>query len=706
MADMEAYLINDSWKREMLNSTYRVLEKMTPAAHNQAELIVDVETTGLEPWNGDTLRCTGVRPRGSVTSILTGVDGGKADLRKLLMDESKTLVMHNGQFDCMWGLEKREVPACRVIDTLYLHYLLDERYPSRGLKHLARLYTPFEPIDLPKGGVGNTTEELFPYCADDVGLTDLVREGVEEELDALGVEWHKNMELYGRVIPILAGMTKTGIRVDRGVLEEAREHEQAKVEEATQHLEAVWNANKPLRFEDNCPTCDGLGYVHVSRTSEETKKSSEDLDSRTKLEECSTCSGEGWCWLYEEWDISLLDRTAALSDFIYQHLGYPIPDMKGARRQDGRGSTAREVLDASLEIHGDPTGFVSAVYAYRDVNENLRKYVLDVERRLGLDNHVRPHFNIVTRADLPGKTKKSGARTGRMSVSKPGLHSTPGGHPMRRAFVGDTALVQIDRAQAELTDLASISRDPNLMGLINRKVDQHQRMADLATEAGYNMGRDEAKTVNFGILYGIGPKGLEQRTRFDRQAGSRFIDMWFGEYPRVKALQREVHYLALKRGFVETLSGRRRNFPLGLSGRSQDGGRAERQAFNFIIQALANDLNMLFLVGWCNQGLHELAFPIFLIHDAVLFSTADVKQTMIEFQKGYRTWFADMTEDFLGEQLDVVMRADAKFGPNWGEMKEKDDEGRKLFYFSTDPEEGYIDYATIRDFSASQTQNL
>jgi DNA polymerase I-like protein with 3'-5' exonuclease and polymerase domains len=504
------------------------------------------------------------------------------------------------------------------------------------------------------------------------------------------------MALYGRVIPILAGMKRTGIPVDRDVLEEARQHEQDQVDEAAKHLEAVWNAHKPLRFQDECPGCQGTGFQDYA-------------DGMAEPTTCYCCSGEGWCWLYEEWDISLLDRTHDLSDFIYNDLGYPVPDMKGARRKDGRGSTAREVLDACIALNGDPTGFVKALYAHRDVRENLRKYVLDVEKRLGLDGRVRPHFNIITRADLPGKDKKSGARTGRMSVSKPGLHSTPGGHPMRRAFIplpGDVALVQIDRAQAELTDLAQISGDPNLTRLINQKGDQHQRMADLATEKGYTMGRDEAKTVNFGILYGIGPKGLEQRTRFDRQAGSRFIDLWFEEYSRVKALQREVHYLALRRGFVETLTGRRRNFPLGLSGRTQDGGRCERQAFNFIIQALANDLNMLFLVGWCDDPRRvELGFPTFLIHDAVLFSTPSPREMMEEFRKGYQTWFGDMVEDYIGEDLNVIMRADAKFGSHWGDMLEKDEDGRKLFYFSTDPKEGYIDYQALSSFEASTVQD-
>ena len=60
------------------------------------------------------------------------------------------------------------------------------------------------------------------------------------------------------------------------------------------------------------------------------------------------------------------------------------------------------------------------------------------------------------------------------------------------------------------------------------------------------------------------------------------------------------------------------------------------------------------------------------------------------FKEGYQTWYADSVEEFLGDQLQVVMRADAKIGPNWGEMEELDEDGHKLFWFSTDPEEGYI----------------
>lgn len=693
ISDLEAYFIQETWRfRKPLNSTYRVMEQLTPAARNQNRFIVDVETTGLEPWNGNRLRMVGIRPQGSVTNIITGTDGGQGVLRDLLMDESITLTGWNMMFDAMWGLKDREIPKCKVEDGMYLHYLLDERYPIRGLKHQARLYTPYEPIDLPRGGIDFSDEEVVPYCADDVGLTDLTVEGIKQELATVGVRYEKCAQLYGRAIPILAGMTRTGIPVDKEVLHAARIAEQARVDSVLEVLAQIWNANAPCAMEE-CPTCDGFGTCSDADGDrpDHLPQGQHPIEDTT----CGVCGGEGYWWRHVAWDPRVLNRSHELSDFIFEVLGLDVPSLKGARRKDGRGSTSREVLEAVLEASGDPSGFLQGLFDYRDVNDNLKKYVLDVEDRVGRDGRIRPRFNIVTRADRGGP---EGTTSGRMSVSKPGLHSTPNGHPMRRAFVplpGDTHLFQIDRSQAELTDLAQLTKDRNLVRLINQQTDQHQRMADMATAAGYPMARPEAKTVNFGILYGIGPKGLEQRTRFDAKAGKQFIDLWFGEYADVRAVQREVHYLALKRGWVETMYGRRRNFPLGLNGRSQDGGKAQRQAFNFMIQATANDLNMLFLVEWCKRDLHELAFPIFCIHDAVLFSTADPGEVLFEVDKGYKTWYADAVEEFLGEELDVVLRADAKMGPNWGTMTEENDQGEKNWWFSTHVDEGHQDYEAI-----------
>ncbi|KKL12722.1 hypothetical protein LCGC14_2532930, partial [marine sediment metagenome] len=297
MADLEAYMLADTWKRTILNSSHRAVEKLSVAALNQQEFTVDVETTGLEPWNGDTLKCAGIRPLGSLTNIVLS-SGGYPDLRKLSLDPQVELAGHSLMFDLMWGLEDQEIPACSVKDSLYLHYLLDERYPIRGLKHLARLYTPYEPVDLPKGGLDYGLEMVIPYCSDDVALTDLVIRGIETELTANGIYYQKCAKLYGRVIPILAGMTRTGIPVDKEVLNEAREQEEARVKRALSHIELIWESNRPLAAEE-CPTCEGLGEV-----CEALELPTEELifEPDADWEQCLTCSGEGYWWVEVEWD--------------------------------------------------------------------------------------------------------------------------------------------------------------------------------------------------------------------------------------------------------------------------------------------------------------------------------------------------------------------------------------------------------------------
>jgi uracil-DNA glycosylase family 4 len=672
--DLDMIINGDSWDREDLEPVWREVDALTPATLRSRRLLVDVETTGLHPWNGDTLRCAAVRPSGSVTSVLTGMDSCYASLRCLVNDPNLEISGHNLMFDIMWGLEPGEIPECKARDSMYLHYLLDERYPVRKLKHLGLLYTPYTAVDLDQGGINHPIEEVIPYNAHDVAINDLVLDGIESELTDVGVEYTKCAELYGRIIPIFAGMKRTGIPVDMDVLREAKEHEQTKCDEALEVLASVWEDNAPWR------ACD-LDDIPLY----------EDEDS--ELESC-----DGWMLEQVGWDVSVLNRPHDLSDFLYSDLRLRVPRIEGAKRKDGRGSTAKHVLQAVLDGQGDPSGFIQALFDYRGVHENLVKYVLDVEKRVDQDGRVRPRFNI------------TGPVTGRMSISAPALHSTPTGHPMRRAFVplpGHSHLVQIDRQQAELTDLAQATFDRNLMELINENQDQHQWMADEATaflhkkyphrsEKANTITRREAKTVNFGILYGIGPGGLSAAAGFDKEDARAFIDLWYRRYPDVKEFIDQTHYLALRRGYVETSYGRRRNFPLGLSSYTEDGGRAERQAFNFIIQATANDLNFLFLKEWCDQGYHKIAFPLLLIHDAVLFSTAKPLETLQLFDEGYKTWYGDAAEKFLGSDLEVAMRGDAKVGRTWGDMISEDEEGDKLFWFSTMQDEGCINEAELQ----------
>lgn len=277
---------------------------------------------------------------------------------------------------------------------------------------------------------------------------------------------------------------------------------------------------------------------------------------------------------------------------------------------------------------------------------------------------------------------------------------------MREAFVpheGDRGLAEKDLSQAELTVLAQVSKDENLCRIINEGEDIHQWMVDMIyDETGVEIERRVAKIFNFGILYGIGAGGIESQTGIDKETGRRFIDLWFNRFPAVRDLKNQVEYQVIKRGWVEAPSGRRRNFTYGLKKYTDEGQKAMRQGFNFIIQSMANDINFTFLKLWCDKGHHNHSFPVLVKHDSVLLSCKNLVKTLDTVYEVYYNGFQSAAEQLFGEDLVVPIRGDVKVGPTWGHMVsevgdlEETDSEEPLSRFSTAVEEMYIDETLIQ----------
>jgi len=693
-ADLHSYMVENAWDKELYEPKYRKLDSLPPSIDKETDLVVDVETTGLKPWEGHSLRSIGVGRSSGHIDVLTG--HLFREMSRLVHNPKLTITGHNLTFDLMWGLDHREIPQCSTLDTLYEHYLVDERYPVRGLKHLGLCYTPFDPQDLPKGGIDSPIEEVVPYNASDVGINRMVRDAVLEEQVDLGLDVKRVRELYGRIIPILAGMRYTGIQIDREILENCKETEREKLEEVLVKMKKVYQDNIPLEAMD-CPECGGEGVVHVNSTS----PTQEDYESYEA--KCIVCNGEGYWWQEIPWDESLFDRHHDLSDFLYKSLGIPVPNMKDNRRKDGRGSTRKGVLQIINDKGLDDSGFIDLLFEYRSVKTNYRNYVLDVLEHLDGEDKVHPNYILAHREDL---YSPQGTVTGRISVKRPAAQNIPGGHPMRDAFVphaGDCGLAEADLAQAELTVLAQISKDENLCRIINEGEDIHQWMVDMIyDETGVEIKRRTAKVFNFGILYGIGAGGIESQTGIDKETGRRFIDLWFNRFPEVRSLKEEVEYQVIRRGWIEAPSGRRRNFSYGLQKWTDEGQKAMRQGFNFIIQSMANDVNFSFLKLWCDKGHHHHSFPVLVKHDSNLFSCRNLVETLDSIYEVYYTGFQSAVEKLFGEELVVPIRGDVKVGPTWGQMVgevgDLEDSGSEgsLSRFSTAGEEMYIDEALIQ----------
>src|SRR5215467_2715075 len=221
--------------------------------------------------------------------------------------------------------------------------------------------------------------------------------------------------------------------------------------------------------------------------------------------------------------------------------------------------------------------------------------------------------------------------TGRLSSSNPNLQNIPIrsdlGREMRRAFVAAPGhvVVSADYSQIELRLLAHMSGDPGLIDAFRAGQDIHTRTAmEVFGVDGSVVDSDMrrmAKTVNFGILYGLSPFGQAQRLRISNEAARTYIDGYFARYPRVKECLDSILASARQQGYVTTLLQRRRYLPDITNANRTIREAAERTAINMPFQGSAADLIKLAMVHLYHQIVteHLPCHMLLQIHDELLF---------------------------------------------------------------------------------------
>jgi len=225
---------------------------------------------------------------------------------------------------------------------------------------------------------------------------------------------------------------------------------------------------------------------------------------------------------------------------------------------------------------------------------------------------------------------QTGAATGRLSSKDPNLQNIPvreeEGRRIRRAFVPEpgSVFVSADYAQVELAILAYLSGDPVLLGAFRAGKDVHRETAALifgvAEDAVTPEMRRVGKTINFGVIYGQTAFGLSQSLKIGRAEADRFIKTYFERFAGVDRWLKDTIRSAGEKGYVETLSGRRRRVPTIRSSNRTERAAAERVAVNSPIQGTAADLIKVAMVRLA-QRLREERLPARLllsVHDEIV----------------------------------------------------------------------------------------
>ena len=263
------------------------------------------------------------------------------------------------------------------------------------------------------------------------------------------------------------------------------------------------------------------------------------------------------------------------------------------------------------------------------------------------------------------------ASTGRLSSTDPNLQNIPIrtdlGKEIRKAFVPgskDAMLLSADYSQIELRIMAHICDDKQLTDSFKNGLDIHSATASILfdkplKEVNSDMRR-VAKTVNFGIMYGLGAFGLSQRLGISRNEGKEIIDNYFSKYPGIRKYIDQTIKSAEKTGYAETLCGRRRYFQNINSKNHNLKTMDERAAINHPIQGTAADMLKIAMINIDKEMRRRKMKSMMLlqVHDELVFEA--MKSELDELRQLVRSGMESALP--LG---DVPVIAETGVGPNW-----------------------------------------
>ncbi|MDQ3470313.1 MAG: DNA polymerase, partial [Actinomycetota bacterium] len=332
-----------------------------------------------------------------------------------------------------------------------------------------------------------------------------------------------------------------------------------------------------------------------------------------------------------------------------------------------RTKTGASTDAATLEkLRDEWPEFIGPLLQYREVEKLRGTYGEGLLAEIAADGRIHATFN------------QTVARTGRLSSDRPNLHNIPvrreEGRLFRKAFIPALGcrLLVADYNQIELRCIAHLAADPGLVAAFTSGEDIHNATAsrvfgvdpvDVTLDQ-----RSKAKMVSYGLAYGMEAYGLGQRLSIPTEDATKILDAYFVAFPNVKAYMDATVVEARKRGYTETLFGRRRPIPELLNGNWRIRQAGERQAMNAGIQGLAADIFKVALVR-VDQALEERALAsrlVLQVHDEVLVEVPDDEREVVgPLVVDLMRHAADRGDD----RLDVPLEVNVAWGDTWADVK-------------------------------------
>ncbi len=367
-----------------------------------------------------------------------------------------------------------------------------------------------------------------------------------------------------------------------------------------------------------------------------------DIDARTKE-------------VYDAAGTTFNIRSAQqLGEVLFSTLQLP----SAGKTKGGQLSTSQERLET---LSGHPV--VDAVLEFRKLEKLRSTYLEPLPRLMDDEGRIHSHFNQWATA------------TGRLSSSNPNLQNIPVrgalGQRMRTCFIprAGHVLISADYSQVELRVLAHMSQDPVLLQAFRQNMDIHTNTAAIiygvAPENVDSDQRRNAKTINFGLIYGMGAQKLAQELRITTVQAREFIGNYFLHLDKLKRFYEGIETEAKAKGYVTTLTGRRRNLPDIHSTNNMKFSLARRQAINTVIQGSAADIIKLAMLAVAHDdSLKTLQAKLALqVHDELVLEVPE--DTAEQAGKRVAELMGNVQPD--GQALSVPLLVDWGVGHNWGQ---------------------------------------
>jgi DNA polymerase I len=576
---------------------------------------IDVETTGTDPM---TAELVGISiavspfesyyiPVGHATGERVDLAATREQLAPVLNDPAISAIAHHGKYDRQ-VLVRHGFPLSHLeFDTMIAAYVLCEQ--NVGLKDLAFTKLGIQMTEITELiGTGKTqrtmnlvpVEEAGPYACADVEVTLALEEHFRPKIDEMG-----QSKLFGEIemplIPVLAEMERTGIAID------------------ADYLRGLSREIKGRMYELELGMRDMVG---------------------------------------REVNVNSNKQLAAL---LFDELKLP----SGRKTKTGY-SVDADVLEAIRAEHP----LIPLILEYKTLGKLASTYVDSLALQVNpATGRIHTNYN------------QTVAATGRLSSNNPNLQNIPirteMGRRVRKAFVADrrpdrrlfddAVLLSADYSQIELRLMAHMSGEPFLVDAFIAGLDIHRATASLVygvdqAHVTSDMRR-VAKTVNFGLLYGMQAFGLSRDTGLSRADSQKFIDQYWSRLPNVKRFFDETIRIGARNGYVETLNGRRRVIPDLGSSNGMRRSAAERMAINMPVQGTAADIIKIAMLR-LDRAIKDAgvqAKMLLQVHDELVL---EVSQTDLS-----RT--ADIVRTTMegAAALTVPLAVDVSSGLNWEELE-------------------------------------